>query len=279
MAAAVQDLLSQHSTNSVKITGYKTGTDKAIIADFEGPLLLDYDDDAVRWAHPAFPPNKRQWRLETEEGCSDWFKAEVSNVVLAAWTDYPALLQVSHAEAFSDISSSETVDLSYTFTHLNRKVPVVCRQVPVPPDILLDGGWLLMLQFRAESPGNIKDPGCEIDCWLVPRGFRRCQSYHWPAAAPTRVGGLRSEPDREFFSGRPVWKVDGESHSQHPGGFRRAINPVHGAFYWTHSDQSLLPVGQVLWDTRALWHRRQDAAAAGPVGSSQGYEGQEAENT
>jgi len=149
MAATVQDLLSQHSTNYVKTTGYKTGTDKAwtrqyppiervtihscavpedrssIVADFESPLLPAYDDDPVRWAQPAFPPNKRSWRLETEEDCSDWFKAEVSNVVLASWTDYPAILQVSHAKAFSDSSSSETIDVSYTFTHLNHKVPVV----------------------------------------------------------------------------------------------------------------------------------------------------------
>ena len=73
----------------------------------------------------SFPPNKRSWRLETEEDCSDWFKAEVSNVVLAAWTDYPAILQASQAKAFSDSSSSETVDVSYTFTLLNRKVPVI----------------------------------------------------------------------------------------------------------------------------------------------------------
>jgi hypothetical protein len=149
MVATVQDLLSQRSTNHVKTTGYKTGTGKAwtkqyppiervtmhsravpedrssIIADLESPFLPDYDDDPVRWAQPAFPPNRRSWRLETEEDCSDWFKAEVSNVVLAAWTDYPAILQVSHAKAFSDSPSRETVDVSYTFAHRSRKVPVV----------------------------------------------------------------------------------------------------------------------------------------------------------
>src|SRR4051794_15674174 len=99
-----------------------------------------------------------------------------------------------------------------------------------------------MLPFRAKSPEKIKDPNCKIDCWLIPRvngdngvtfryalyrflaqGFRRCQSYYWPTAIPTRVGGLLPEPNREFFSGRPIWKVDGVSHGQHPGGFQRAI--------------------------------------------------------
>lgn len=56
----------------------------SIVADFESPLLPDYSDDPVRWAQPAFPPNKRSWRFETEEDCGDWFKAEVSNVILAA---------------------------------------------------------------------------------------------------------------------------------------------------------------------------------------------------
>jgi hypothetical protein len=97
----------------------------SIVADFDTPLLPDYDDDPARWAQPAFPPNKRPWRLETEEDCSDWFKAEVSNIVLAAWTDYPAILQVSHAKAFSDSSGNEMVDVTYTFTHDDRKAPVI----------------------------------------------------------------------------------------------------------------------------------------------------------
>lgn len=155
-----------------------------------------------------------------------------------------------------------------------------------PQIFCFDGEWLLMLQFRAESPGKIKDPNCKIDCWLIPRvngdngvtfryalyrflaqGFRRCQSYYWPTAIPTRVGGLLPEPNREFFSGRPIWKVDGVSHGQHPGGFQRAIYIEYGAFYWTHSDQSLLPV-EVLWDTQAFWHSGQDVVA-GATGDSE----------
>ncbi|GAB1320336.1 hypothetical protein MFIFM68171_10546 [Madurella fahalii] len=184
MAATVKGLLSQHSTNYVKSTEYKTWTDKAIIADFETPLLPDYDDDPVRWVQPAFPPNKRSWRLETEEDCTDWFKVEVSNIVLAAWTDYPAIFQVSQVKAFSDSSRSESVDVFYTFTYLNCKVPIVIgewkRNLIRPREWMestlsnaqqklakelrgyvdkyqclqifcFDGEWLLMLQFRAKS--------------------------------------------------------------------------------------------------------------------------------
>lgn len=144
-----------------------------------------------------------------------------------------------------------------------------------------------MLQFRAKSPEKIKDPKCKVDCWLIPRvngdsgmtfryalyrflaqGLRRVQSYCWPTTIPTRVGGLLPEPNREFFSGRPVWKVDGVSHTQHRGGFRRAIDIEYGAFYRTHDDQSLLPV-EVLWDTQAFRHTGQ-AVAVGP-GDGQDY--------
>jgi len=62
-----------------------------------------------------------------------------------------------------------------------------------PQIFCFDGEWLLMLQFRAESPEGIKDLNCKIDGWLIPRvngdngvtlryalyrflaqGFRRC---------------------------------------------------------------------------------------------------------
>lgn len=163
-----------------------------------------------------------------------------------------------------------------------------------PQIFCFDGEWLLMLQFRAQFPEMIKDPNCKVDCWLIPRingnngmtlryalyrflgqGFRRVQSYYWPTMTPTRVGGLLPEPDREFFSGRPIWKVDGVAHAQHPGGFRRAINIEYGAFYWIHDDQSLLPV-EILWDTQAFRRSGQDVVAGS--GDGRGYGDWESEN-
>lgn len=125
-----------------------------------------------------------------------------------------------------------------------------------------------MLQFRAKSRDEIRDAGCKIDCWLIPRvngihgvtlryalyrflvqGFRRCQSY-WPVINPTPIGGL-VEQNREFFSGRPLWKVGDSNHPRHPGGFYRSVNVKYGAFYWTHDDPSL--VDGWVWDTQPLW--------------------------
>lgn len=90
----VEALLWEQSTNVVKYTGYTTGTDKVWarqyppITDFMihsrtlpgdpgsmgvsfDALSPEYDDDALRKAQPAFPPNKCSWRLETEEDCGD----------------------------------------------------------------------------------------------------------------------------------------------------------------------------------------------------------------
>lgn len=61
--------------------------------------------------------NERSWRLEMEEDCTTWDNTEVSNVVLPAWTNYPAVLQASHAKPSSDAPMSETVDTTYTTVH------------------------------------------------------------------------------------------------------------------------------------------------------------------
>jgi len=90
---------------------------------------------------------------------------------------------------------------------------------------------------------------------------------------PHPVGGLLPEPNREFFSGKPIWKADdGLSHSQHPGRFQRAIDVEYVAFYRTHRDRSLLTV-EILRDTQAFWHNRQDVdvvIVAGTTGDSEG---------
>jgi hypothetical protein len=85
---------------------------------------------------------------------------------------------------------------------------------------------------------------------FLAQGFRRCQSY-WPAQISAPIGGLLPERDREFFSGRPVWNINGSRQGQHPGGFYRAMNAEYGAFYWTHDDPSLLD--SWVWDTQSFW--------------------------
>lgn len=93
-----------------------------------------------------------------------------------------------------------------------------------------DGQTLLILQFQARKPENIKDTDCPIDCWVIPvegstctlryalyrlmvQGLRRCQAS--VANRPLTVGSL-TEHRREFFNGRPIWKGDGQSYANHP---------------------------------------------------------------
>ena len=85
---------------------------------------------------------------------------------------------------------------------------------------------------------------------FLAQGFRRCQSY-WPVVNAAPIGGLLPKRNREFFSGRPLWKVGGSHERRHPGGFYRAVSAEFGAFYWTHDDRSLL--NGWVWDTQGLW--------------------------
>jgi hypothetical protein len=113
----------QRPTNSVHNTRYTTGSDKEwarrykpitkliphtyvangiTYADFEEALLPLYDDDHFRMNEPTAASNPRGWRLEVEADCENWFNSEISNIVLAAWTRYPSVLQTSHNKPLSD---------------------------------------------------------------------------------------------------------------------------------------------------------------------------------
>jgi hypothetical protein len=82
-----------------------------------------------------------------------------------------------------------------------------------------------MLQFRANEKVNIRDTECEVDCWAIPReneggctlryslyrllvqGFRKCQGLR-----SLQVSLNRFRPSfRQFYSGSPVWMIDGQS--------------------------------------------------------------------
>lgn len=143
----VGDLINSHPSNKVKDTGYTTATDKrwadkhaaittfrvhttydeshVFTAQFDGPLEPLLADDELRWTMPAYPPNTRDWRLVSETDASNWFHHEISNVVLAAFSEYPALVQVSEATALSDKNIPETVDVMYTVGKPGHKLPVL----------------------------------------------------------------------------------------------------------------------------------------------------------
>ncbi|KAL6408646.1 hypothetical protein AUP68_07590 [Ilyonectria robusta] len=43
---------------------------------------------------------------------------------------------------------------------------------------------------------------------------------------------------REFYTGRPVWKLEDGKIYGSPWGHTRKVDPTHGAFFWTDTDGS-----------------------------------------
>ena len=140
----------QHPTNPVHNTRYTTSSDKqwarrykpianivprtsvvdgVTYADFEAACLPLYDDDTVRMNEFAVEPNPREWRFEVEADCENWFNSEISNVVLAAWMRYPALLQTSHNKPLTEETISENVDSTYSTKIGNQRVSLVIGEM------------------------------------------------------------------------------------------------------------------------------------------------------
>ncbi|KAH6622675.1 hypothetical protein F5144DRAFT_336230 [Chaetomium tenue] len=323
MSSSIGDLMWAEPTNIVHNTGYTTQTDKPwarayppienllvhssvlgdgnTYANFEPAMLPLYDDDVIRLASPAVPPNQRVWRLDTEADCELWFHTEISNVVLAAWNECREITQSSHIKPPSVDRISEEVDSTYTVKlNMDRTVLVIgemkrnllrndwwqkgdlgsapgqaklskelrgyADKSQCPQVFCFDGATLLLLQFRANRPEDIKDARRPVDCWALPtssskaplryalyrllvQGFRRFQGM---CAMPISVGGL-TPLGRQFFNGLPVWKseVDGAEVAvvDHPGGYQRSVDAESGAVKWTHPDDA----DDVVWETPALW--------------------------
>jgi hypothetical protein len=119
-----------------------------------------------------------------------------------------------------------------------------------------------MLQFRAQRAEAIRDANCPVDCWVIPaagstctlryalyrllvQGLRRCQG----SAAPRLTVGTMTEYRREFFTGRPVWRHEGQSSLEHPEGYVRQIDPDTGALFWGNP----LVQEESVWETAPLW--------------------------
>lgn len=66
-------------------------------------------------------------------------------------------------------------------------------------------------------------------------------------AAEITVDGVTSAY-REFYNGRPIWRVDGVNQAQHPHGHERLVDASTGAFKW-----KLVPYVDV-FETLPLWH-------------------------
>ncbi|POR34345.1 Uncharacterized protein TPAR_05456 [Tolypocladium paradoxum] len=81
------------------------------------------------------------------------------------------------------------------------------------------------------------------------QGLRRCQGI-W--SRDVCIGNQRPKY-REFFSGVPVWKVEGKLYTK-PWGYYRQLDPSCGAFYWAYEGKAVVDeTGAKMWDTDALW--------------------------
>ncbi|KAL2174067.1 uncharacterized protein P884DRAFT_159421, partial [Thermothelomyces heterothallicus CBS 202.75] len=152
-------------------------------------------------SEPARPPNERYWRLETESDVEHWWHTEISDIVMAAWARYPAIVQTCHTKPLSEITISENVDSTYGVYIGNQRYPVVIGEMKrnlineedwqanslrdtqqklarelrgyadkyqCPQVFCWDGRYLLVLQFRARKPDHIRNADCPIDCWVIP---------------------------------------------------------------------------------------------------------------
>ncbi|POR35496.1 Uncharacterized protein TPAR_04311 [Tolypocladium paradoxum] len=268
--------------------------DGSVQADFESCFLPELADDRLRMAAFAFPPNYRRWRLDTEGDIVNWFNTEVSNVVLPAWSACPALLQTAEAKPLSAATISQCADTTFSVKPANTACAVAIGEMKrnlIEPDdwctgsiekssqktlsrelrgyadkyecpqlFVFDGATLVILQFRARNKEEVKHPGCEVDCWVIPRnnpggcslryalhrllvqGFRRCQG--WTGSQQQTVGGVRMAY-REFYTGRPVWDLGGQLRLEHPT-HTRVLDADSGAFYMSRGAERL-------WETAQFW--------------------------
>jgi hypothetical protein len=111
-----------------------------MVAAFDNDAFFNkYDDDIARLGEPAYPPNYRTWRLQSEEDGINWFHSEISNIVLAAWARYPNLLQVSHEKMLSETKSDpKVVDVAYSVEHECKRVHVAIGEFKrglIAPDV------------------------------------------------------------------------------------------------------------------------------------------------
>ena len=149
MTLPFSQLLQQHPTNPVQNVATLSTTNKEwannyhvfrnmsvytaidghgrFTATFEPPFLPKYDDNIARGQQPSYPPNMRQWRLQSEQDMKDWFLTEILNVVLAGWSNLPVVLQQSEILPLN-ARSAETVDHFLTIFINGLQLPLLAGE-------------------------------------------------------------------------------------------------------------------------------------------------------
>lgn len=88
--------------------------DGTVSGIFDGAFLGTCDDDTLRMKEPAYPPNAKFWRLAYEADGKNYFQAEISNIVLAAFSRHPLVIQAAEEKPLTDKSVTEAVDVTYS---------------------------------------------------------------------------------------------------------------------------------------------------------------------
>ncbi|OAA63649.1 hypothetical protein SPI_03812 [Niveomyces insectorum RCEF 264] len=136
-----------------------------------------------------------------------------------------------------------------------------------PQVFCFDHKYLLLLQFRANTIGDIRGDG-EVDCWVLPRinpngtpfryalyrllvqGWRRFQGLN---RYNTTMGRVAAE-SVSLFSGTPYWRAN-NGLTDRPYNYSRVVDSDTGAFYWVDENGNAVQdvTGKVLWDMAAMW--------------------------
>jgi len=276
-------------------------------AAFDPAFLPLGADEEKRSPRPAYPPNERgfgDWRPKLM-----WSTGGIARYPTLSsrhGQDIQPSAQTCHTKPLGEVNIAENVDCTYAVHIGNQRVPVAIGEMKrnlinsrewqtghlsepqqrlgrelrgyadkyqCPQVFCWDVRVLLLLQFRASEPEDIRAADCPVDCWVIPvagstctlryalyrlmvQGLRRCQA----ALATNRsltVGSL-TEYKREFFTGCPIWRgVDGQSHADHnhhhhPEGYVRSVHAATGRLYWGQERELL---GGIVWETDAFWEQ------------------------
>ncbi|KAL8342497.1 hypothetical protein RB598_004068 [Gaeumannomyces tritici] len=184
MSVPFSQILQEAPTNPAHVTGYTSGTGKdwatryppitgtrlsvhtrnvlgtdgkeATVAGWEA-MVPRFSDDQLRLNTLAQRPNRRPYRLDTESDMALWFHTEISNVVLAAWNDTPAVLQPSEAKAWTEQPGMEIADVTYSLLEPGlRCLPPLVAPKTVPWEVNLSA-----INLRRLIAGFLPDDGDE----------------------------------------------------------------------------------------------------------------------
>lgn len=146
-------------------------------ANFEPAFLPLYADDDVRMNEPAFPPNNRTWRLQSEADCELWFHTEISNVVLPAWSAAQIpVMQSSHIKPPREDPIPEEVDAVYSIKFRNTRTVLAIGEMKRN-----------LIQPEYWQGGNVTAIGAQKKLSKELRG------YVFSASHPSRVGVCRAD--------------------------------------------------------------------------------------